>query len=95
MRWVGSLDVMAQQKQRAQHRGRVARRLLGELRPYAGVVATALGFVAVAATCQSIGPWIVSRAIDHDIMHHDAHGLLTHIAMLLGVWVASIAGMMR
>jgi ATP-binding cassette subfamily B multidrug efflux pump len=89
MRWVGSLDVMAQQKQRAHNRGRVARRLLAELKPYTGVVTVALLFVAITSCCQALGPWIVSRAIDRDIMHGDGRGLLGHIALLFCVWVTS------
>jgi ATP-binding cassette subfamily B protein/subfamily B ATP-binding cassette protein MsbA len=89
MRWVGSLDVMAQQKQRAKDRGRVARRLLGELKPYQAVVTVAIVFVAVNAACQALGPLIVSDAIDSDIMQRNGRGLVEHIAMLFGVWTAS------
>jgi ATP-binding cassette subfamily B protein/subfamily B ATP-binding cassette protein MsbA len=92
MRWVGSLDVMAQQKQRAQNRGKVARRLVGELRPYAGTLAPAFVFVAVTSACQAIGPLLVSRAIDRDIVHHDARGLLQTTALLLVVWATSALG---
>jgi ATP-binding cassette subfamily B protein/subfamily B ATP-binding cassette protein MsbA len=89
MRWVGSLDVMAQQKQRAQDRGRVARRLIGEFKPYTAAVVVALVFVAINSACQALGPLIVSRAIDGDIMHHDGRGLLRSVALLFGVWVTS------
>jgi ATP-binding cassette subfamily B protein/subfamily B ATP-binding cassette protein MsbA len=89
MRWVGSLDVMAQQKQHAKDRGRVARRLLGELKPWSGAVATGLVFVAIDSVCQALGPAIVSRAIDGDITHGNGSGLAQHVALLLAVWAMS------
>jgi ATP-binding cassette, subfamily B, multidrug efflux pump len=89
MRWVGALDVLAQEKRRAQDRGAVARRLLGELAPYKRTIFAALAFVLVAAACQALGPWLVSRAIDRDIMGHDGMGLLKRISILLCVWTLS------
>ncbi|MGZ3406511.1 MAG: ABC transporter ATP-binding protein, partial [Polyangia bacterium] len=46
----------------------------------------ALAFVLVNAAGQALGPWLVSRAIDRDITHHDGAGLGRTILMLLGVY---------
>ena len=94
MRWQGSIEAMASHgKQRAQNRGAVARRLVGELGPYRGALGQALGFVALAAVAQALGPWLVSRAIDGAIAHRDGAGLARTIALLLGVYLGgALAG---
>jgi ATP-binding cassette subfamily B protein/subfamily B ATP-binding cassette protein MsbA len=90
MRWQGTIETMAtQDKKRAQNRGAVARRLVGELRPYRGVVAVAFVFIVLNAVGQATGPWMVSRAIDHDIVGHDPHGLLRSMLLLLGIYVTT------
>jgi ATP-binding cassette subfamily B protein/subfamily B ATP-binding cassette protein MsbA len=89
MRWVGSLDVMAQEQLRARDRGKVARRLIGELVPHRATLLTALCFIVLSALAQAIGPWLVSRAIDHDIARREPLALLRTMALLLAVWVGS------
>ena len=89
MRWQGALEVMAQQKQRASNRGAVARRLVGELAPWRGALFAAFGFIVLNALGQAAGPWLVSRAIDRDIVGHDGRGLVRTMAMLLGVYVVT------
>ena len=89
MRWAGSLDVMAQQKQRAVHRGAVARRLAGELTPYRGTLLAALAFILINAAGQAAGPWLVSRAIDHDIAGHDGPALGRRMLLLFAVYVVT------
>ena len=86
MRFAGGIDVLAQQKQRAKNRGQVARRLAGELRPHRATLTSAFGFIGVSALAQALAPWLVSRAIDHDIETHDGLGLAGTMAMLLGVY---------
>jgi ATP-binding cassette subfamily B multidrug efflux pump len=90
MRWQGTIETMAtQDKKRAQNRGAVARRLATELRPYRGVVATAFVFIVLNAVGQATGPWMVSRAIDHDIVGHDPRGLLRSMLILFGIYVTT------
>jgi ATP-binding cassette subfamily B protein/subfamily B ATP-binding cassette protein MsbA len=89
MRWAGSLEVMAQQKQRATNRRAVGRRLVGELGPWRGTLLAAFGFILLNAAGQAAGPWLVSRAIDRDIVGHDGAGLLGTMALLLGVYVVT------
>jgi ATP-binding cassette subfamily B multidrug efflux pump len=90
MRWQGPLETMASQdKKRAQNRGAVASRLVAELRPYRRVVAAAFVFIVLNAIGQATGPWMVSRAIDHDIVGHDRLGLLRSMAILLGIYVTT------
>jgi ATP-binding cassette subfamily B multidrug efflux pump len=90
MRWQGTIETMAtQDKKRAQNRGAVARRLATELRPYRGVVATAFVFIVLNAVGQATGPWMVSRAIDHDIVGHDPRGLLRSMVILFGIYVTT------
>ena len=56
MRWVGGIETMAQQRQRAANRGVVAWRLLGELLPYRRMLLGALGFILVSAGAQAAAP---------------------------------------
>ena len=49
MRWVGGLETMAQDKQRARNKGAIARRLAAELAPYRGALLQALLFILISA----------------------------------------------
>ncbi|HXU72006.1 MAG TPA: ABC transporter ATP-binding protein [Polyangia bacterium] len=90
MRWQGTIETMASQEQkRAANRGAVARRLAAELGPHRAVVAAAFVFILLNALGQAAGPWMVSRAIDHDIVGHDGAGLVRSIAILLGIYVTT------
>src|SRR5215470_5532985 len=90
MRPGGLIEMMAQDaREKARDRSQVTRRLLGELRPYHTTLAAALTFVVVAALAQAAGPWLVGRAIDHDIFGHDGGGLLVSVLALLVVYVVS------
>jgi ATP-binding cassette subfamily B protein/subfamily B ATP-binding cassette protein MsbA len=90
MRWAGTIETMAtQDKKGAANRAAVARRLIGELRPFRAVVAAAFGFILANAIGQAAGPWMVSRAIDHDIVGHDGAGLLRSMVILLGIYVTT------
>jgi ATP-binding cassette subfamily B protein/subfamily B ATP-binding cassette protein MsbA len=90
MRWQGPIEVMASQDgKRATDRGAIARRLIGELKPHRGVVFAAFGFILANAVGQAAGPWMVSRAIDHDIVGHDGAGLLRSITILLGIYLTT------
>ncbi|MFE8604923.1 ABC transporter ATP-binding protein [Archangium violaceum] len=88
MRRPGSLESMAElEVQRAANRGAVARRLLTELRPHRGTLLVALGLVIVSALAQAIGPYLVSRAIDHDIGSGDTEALLRTMLLLFAVYL--------
>ena len=90
MRWQGPLETMASQDQkRARDRGAVARRLVAELRPHRAVVAAAFVFIVLNAVGQAAGPWMVSRAIDRDIVGHDPRGLVHSILILLGIYATT------
>ena len=87
MRRPGGIEQLAElQVQRAVRRGAVARRLVGELRPHRRTLATALGAALVSAAATAAGPWLVSRAIDRDILGGDPAGLVRTLALLLGVY---------
>ncbi|WNG62463.1 ABC transporter ATP-binding protein [Archangium gephyra] len=73
--------------QRAANRGAVARRLMTELRPHRGTLLVALGLVIVSALAQAIGPYLVSRAIDHDIGSGDTAALLRTMLLLFAVYL--------
>jgi ATP-binding cassette subfamily B protein/subfamily B ATP-binding cassette protein MsbA len=73
--------------QRAANRGAVARRLVTELRPHRGTLMVALGLVVVSALAQAIGPYLVSRAIDHDIGSGDTQALLRTMLLLFVVYL--------
>jgi len=88
MRRPGDLQAMAEMEvQRAQNRGAVARRLISELAPHTGTIFAALGFIIVGAVCQATGPYLVSRAIDHDIAQRDGLGLAKTMAALFVVYL--------
>jgi len=88
MRRPGSLESMAElEVQRAANRGAVARRLLTELRPHRATLLVALALVIVSALAQAIGPYLVSRAIDHDIGSGDAASLLRTMLLLFAVYL--------
>ena len=55
-----------------------ARRLLGETAAYKGELLLALGLILLGAGAQAAAPWLVSRAIDGDILNGDAPGLAHH-----------------
>ncbi|RYZ38779.1 MAG: ABC transporter ATP-binding protein [Myxococcaceae bacterium] len=87
MRRPGGIEALAElEADRAQRRGKVLRRLVGELRPHSRLMGVALGFILVGALCQAAGPYLVSRAIDHDIGSGDGRGLLGTLTLLLGVY---------
>ena len=90
MRRPGSLESMAETEvQHAQDKLGVARRLLAELRPYRGTLGAAMGFVLVSALGQSLAPWLVGHAIDHDIGQKDGAALARTMLALGLVYAAS------
>ena len=93
MRPVGVMEAAAQDMAaRAKNRGQVARRLLGELRPYRGVIVQALVLIVIYSAAQSSSPWLVAWAIDHDIAGGDVRGLfLTVGAALVVIGVGALA----
>ncbi|ATB34113.1 ABC transporter ATP-binding protein [Melittangium boletus] len=70
----------------ARDRGAVARRLLGETRPYFRPLLIALGFILLGAVAQAVGPFLVGYAIDHDIGGGDGWSLLRTLVALLVVY---------
>src|SRR5262249_41090532 len=72
-------------------RGKVARRLVRELRPHRRTVGEAFLFIFIGALTAAAGPWLVGRAIDVDIAHHDGAGLALRMLMLLGVYAVGTA----
>ena len=72
--------------ERAADRGRIARRLIGELRPYTRDLLAALGFVLLGAVAQATAPWIVGRAIDQAIEHRDPAQLARYMMVLLVIY---------
>jgi len=70
----------------AQRGGVTARRLLGETAEYRGELLVALGSILLGAGAQAAAPWLVSRAIDHDILNGDVPGLARTLAGLFAVY---------
>ena len=73
--------------ERANDRGATARRLLGELRPFRGQLALIFALIVVGAAAQAGAPWLISRAIDRDILGGDRSGLARTMLQLLAVYV--------
>ena len=63
-----------------------ARRLLGETTAYTRELLLALGLTILGAAAQAAAPWLVSRAIDRDILNGDGPGLARTLAGLLVVY---------
>ncbi|MBV9543739.1 MAG: ABC transporter ATP-binding protein [Chloroflexi bacterium] len=70
----------------AQRGGATARRLLTETSVYKGELILALALIVVSAGAQAAAPWLVSQAIDRDILNSDVPGLLRTLAALLVVY---------
>lgn len=90
MRRPGGIENMAEVViQRANDRAGVSRRLIAELGPFKKPLLTAMVFVVISALAQSIAPWLVGHAIDHDIGQRDGLALLGTMGALFAVYVAS------
>jgi ATP-binding cassette subfamily B protein/subfamily B ATP-binding cassette protein MsbA len=84
-----SIQAMANAPQeRAENRGATVRRVLGELEPFRGQLGLAVGLLVLSAASQAAGPWLVSRAIDEDILGGDPAGLARTMLFLLVAYVA-------
>jgi ATP-binding cassette subfamily B protein/subfamily B ATP-binding cassette protein MsbA len=78
-------------QEQAEHRGAVARRLLGYLRPYWRRLLAILVLVVIAAASQALGPLLIGMAIDGAIAQRDG-GELNHLMLLLlVVYIAGLA----
>src|ERR1051325_4796089 len=74
--------------ERAGNERAIASRLFGEFRPYTAELAAVLLLSIVVACGQVASPWIISRAINHDILNGDAGGLAGTMALLAAVYLA-------
>ena len=66
------------------------RRLLQYLRPYRKEVPVALVLVAIGASTQAIGPFLIGWSIDHLITKGNLQGLLLMLGLLVVVYVLGI-----
>ncbi|MBD1900820.1 ABC transporter ATP-binding protein/permease [Trichocoleus sp. DQ-A3] len=78
-------------EQKATHQLSTLRRFLRYLRPYRKEIPIALTLVAIGATTQSIGPFLIGWSIDNLIARGNLRGLLLMLGVLgliyiLGVW---------
>ncbi len=88
MRRPGSIEALAElEDERATQKVQVARRLLREMAPHARTLAVALAFICLGAAAPAAAPYLVGRAIDHDIAGGDGWGLLRSMALLFCVYV--------
>ena len=69
-----------------QRSGATVRRLLGEATAYRGELLLALGSTVLGAATQAAAPWLVSQAIDSDILNGNTPGLARTLAALLAVY---------
>ena len=69
-----------------QRGGATVRRLLGEATAYRGELLLALGSTVLGAATQAAAPWLVSQAIDNDILNGNTPGLVRTLAGLLAVY---------
>ncbi|MEK6256548.1 MAG: ABC transporter ATP-binding protein/permease [Chloroflexota bacterium] len=72
---------------------KVARRLVGYLRPYWKAVVASLLLVVVSAGTQAAGPYLIGRAVDDSVINHDSSGLAQTMLMLLGSYFLGMLAM--
>ncbi len=65
-------------------------RLLQYLRPYRQKIPIALGFVAIGAATQSLGPFLIGWSIDHLIRQGNLRGLLLMLGLLGGIYIGGV-----
>lgn len=65
-------------------------RLLQYLRPYRQQIPIALGFVAIGAATQAVGPFLIGWSIDNLIAQGNLRGLLLMLALLVVVYIGGI-----
>jgi ATP-binding cassette subfamily B protein len=65
-------------------------RLLQYLRPYRQKIPIALGFVAIGAVTQSLGPFLIGWSIDHLIRQGNLQGLLLMLGLLGGIYMGGV-----
>ena len=66
------------------------RRFLQYLSPYRQEIPIALGFVAIGAATQAIGPALIGWSIDHLIRPGNLQGLLLMLALLVCIYIGGI-----
>lgn len=65
-------------------------RLLQYLKPYRQKIPAALGFVAIGAVTQSLGPFLIGWSIDHLIRQGNLQGLLLMLGLLAAIYVGGV-----
>ena len=88
MRGIESIASVPQE--RAENKGATTRRLLSELGPYRRGLVLAFVLVVIGALAQAVGPWLIGRAIDEDILGGEPAGLFRTTLLLLAVYVAGL-----
>jgi ATP-binding cassette subfamily B protein/subfamily B ATP-binding cassette protein MsbA len=88
-----SLEQLAGTEDRAVDRRTVVRRLVSEVGPYWRQWLIALIFVLMSAASQAGGPWLLGRAIDHEILRGDRRGLALSMIPLVLVYLMGVVAM--
>ena len=65
-------------------------RLLQYLKPYRQKIPAALGFVAIGAVTQSLGPFLIGWSIDHLIRQGNLQGLLLMLGLLAAIYFGGV-----
>ena len=81
---------IAASEQQASKQLPTLRRFLQYLNPYRKEVPLALGFVAIGAATQAIGPYLIGWSIDNLIAKGNLPGLLLMLALLVCIYVGGI-----
>lgn len=77
--------------EQAADRSAIARRLVGELRPYKPQLLKAFGLIVLSAAAQAGAPWLIGRAIDTQITRGDGTGLAWSMVILLLIYLGGTA----
>ena len=89
----GFQRVLELDEARAQHRGAVAARLAGYLKPYWVPLAAMLILVLINAISFAVAPFLIGQAIDQFIAVGDRPGLARTMLLLLGVFAVGLVTM--
>lgn len=82
-------------EERARDRRAVAGRLLAELQPFQGAIATALLLVLIVSSMTALSPWIISHAIDDHILKGDRAGLTRMMIALFFTYLVGFLAQRR
>jgi ATP-binding cassette, subfamily B, multidrug efflux pump len=87
---MSSISPVLPSAQKAQKQHSTLRRFLQYLQPFRSEIPIALTLVAIGATTQAIGPFLLGWSIDHVIAQGNLQGLLLLLLLLAAIYLSGI-----